>query len=96
LYAESLLEIDLGILLRKTGARLNFKIALVSLHIHPKAMQVNYSNHFLYLTMFIVNAPVGRLKILAGTAEGNLRMGIVCIEIVSVEEYFDDCLLNVY
>jgi hypothetical protein len=28
-----LLEIDLKILLRKTGARLNFKIALISLHI---------------------------------------------------------------
>jgi hypothetical protein len=34
-YAEFLLEIDLEILLRKTGARLNFKIAIVSLHIHP-------------------------------------------------------------
>jgi hypothetical protein len=30
-----LLEIDLKILLRKTGARLNFKIALISLHIDP-------------------------------------------------------------
>jgi hypothetical protein len=28
-----LLELDLKILLRKTGARLNFKIALMSLHI---------------------------------------------------------------
>jgi hypothetical protein len=34
-YAEFLLEIGLEILLRKTGARLNFKIALVSLHINP-------------------------------------------------------------
>jgi hypothetical protein len=34
-YAEFLLEINLKILLRKTGARLNFKIALVSLHIDP-------------------------------------------------------------
>jgi hypothetical protein len=32
-YAEFLLEIDLKILLRKTGARLIFKIALTSLHI---------------------------------------------------------------
>jgi hypothetical protein len=28
-------EIDLKILLRKTGARLNLKIALISLHIDP-------------------------------------------------------------
>jgi hypothetical protein len=34
-YAEFLLEMDLKILLRKTGARLNFKIALISLHIDP-------------------------------------------------------------
>jgi hypothetical protein len=34
-YAENLLKIDLKILLRKTGARLNFKIALISLHIDP-------------------------------------------------------------
>jgi hypothetical protein len=34
-YAEFLLEIDLKILLRKTGARLNFKIALISLHTDP-------------------------------------------------------------
>jgi hypothetical protein len=34
-YAEFLLEIDLKILLRKTGARLIFKIALISLHIDP-------------------------------------------------------------
>jgi hypothetical protein len=34
-YAEFFLEINLKILLRKTGARLNFKIALISLHIHP-------------------------------------------------------------
>jgi hypothetical protein len=32
-YAELLLEINLKILLRKTGARLNFKIALIYLHI---------------------------------------------------------------
>jgi hypothetical protein len=32
-YAEFLLEIDLKILLRKAGARLIFKIALISLHI---------------------------------------------------------------
>jgi hypothetical protein len=32
-YAEFLLEIDLKILLRKIGARLIFKIALISLHI---------------------------------------------------------------
>jgi hypothetical protein len=29
-YAESLLEIDLNILIRKIAARLNFKIALIS------------------------------------------------------------------
>jgi hypothetical protein len=34
-YAEFLLEIYLKILLIKTGARLNFKIALISLHIDP-------------------------------------------------------------
>jgi hypothetical protein len=34
-YAELLLEIDLKILLRKTGARLIFKITLISLHIDP-------------------------------------------------------------
>jgi hypothetical protein len=34
-HAEFLLEIDLKILLRKTGARLNFKIALTSLHTEP-------------------------------------------------------------
>jgi hypothetical protein len=34
-WAEFLLEMDLKILLRKTGARLNFKIALISLHIDP-------------------------------------------------------------
>jgi hypothetical protein len=34
-YAELLLEMNLKILLRKTGARLNFKIALKSLHIDP-------------------------------------------------------------
>jgi hypothetical protein len=34
-YAEFLLNIDLKILLRKTEARLNFKIALISLHIDP-------------------------------------------------------------
>jgi hypothetical protein len=32
-YAEFLLEIDLKILLRKTGARLNMKIKHLSLHI---------------------------------------------------------------
>ena len=34
-YAEFLLEIDLKILLRKTGTRLNLKITLISLHIDP-------------------------------------------------------------
>jgi hypothetical protein len=34
--AEFLLEINLKILLRKTGARLKFKIALISLHIDPE------------------------------------------------------------
>jgi hypothetical protein len=34
-YAEFLLEINLKILLRKTGARLIFKIAHMSLHIDP-------------------------------------------------------------
>jgi hypothetical protein len=32
-----LLEIDRKILVRKTGAILNFKITLISLHIDPKA-----------------------------------------------------------
>jgi hypothetical protein len=32
-YAEFLLEIDLKFLLRNTGERLNFKIAVISLHI---------------------------------------------------------------
>jgi hypothetical protein len=41
-YAELLLEMDLKILLRKTGARLNFKIALISLHIDPD--QQNHNN----------------------------------------------------
>jgi hypothetical protein len=31
-YAEFLLEMDLKILLGKTGARLNFKIAIISMH----------------------------------------------------------------
>jgi hypothetical protein len=35
-YAEFLLEIDLKILLRKTGARLNLKLRLISLHIDPE------------------------------------------------------------
>jgi hypothetical protein len=34
-YAEFLLEIDLKILMRKTGARLILKIELKSLHINP-------------------------------------------------------------
>jgi hypothetical protein len=34
-YAEFLFEINLKILLRKTRARLNFKITLISLHIDP-------------------------------------------------------------
>jgi hypothetical protein len=34
-YAEFLLHINLKILLRKQGARLKFKIALISLHIGP-------------------------------------------------------------
>jgi hypothetical protein len=37
-YAEFLLEIDLKILLTKTGARLNFKITLISLHINPAVL----------------------------------------------------------
>jgi hypothetical protein len=36
-YAEFLLEINLRILSRKIGARLNFKIALISLHSDPDA-----------------------------------------------------------
>jgi hypothetical protein len=36
-YAEFLREIDLKILLRKTVARLNFKITLMSLQIDPDA-----------------------------------------------------------
>jgi hypothetical protein len=34
-YAEFLLKINLKILPRKTGTRLNFKIAFISLHIYP-------------------------------------------------------------
>jgi hypothetical protein len=34
-YAEFLLEIDHKFLLRKTGANLIFKFALISLHIDP-------------------------------------------------------------
>jgi hypothetical protein len=34
-YAEFLLEIDLKILLRKTGARLNLKTELIFVHIEP-------------------------------------------------------------
>jgi hypothetical protein len=34
-YAGFLLEIDLKILIRKTGARLNLKIKLISLHFDP-------------------------------------------------------------
>jgi hypothetical protein len=41
-YAEFLLEIDLKVLLRKTGARLIFKIALISLHIDP-GLRTSYS-----------------------------------------------------
>jgi hypothetical protein len=36
-YAEFLIEINLKILLRKTGERLIFKIAFMSLHIAPGA-----------------------------------------------------------
>jgi hypothetical protein len=36
LYAEFLLEIDHKIILRKTGGRLNFKVALISLHIDAR------------------------------------------------------------
>ncbi len=36
-YAEFLLENDLQILLRKTGARLTLAIKLISLHIDPGA-----------------------------------------------------------
>jgi hypothetical protein len=43
-YAEFLLEIDLNILLRKTGARLNFKMALISLHIHPGHKSNGFDN----------------------------------------------------
>jgi hypothetical protein len=47
-YAELMLEIDLKILLRKTGARLIFKIALISLHIDPEInLEVQTSSCFL-------------------------------------------------
>jgi hypothetical protein len=38
-YAEFLLELDLKILLRKTGTRLIFKIILLFLHIDPEPEQ---------------------------------------------------------
>jgi hypothetical protein len=43
-YAEFLLEVILKILLRKTGVRLNFKIALISLHIDPGFNPINQKN----------------------------------------------------
>jgi hypothetical protein len=39
-----LLEIYLKILLRKTGARLKFKIALISLHMDPENGYGSYSD----------------------------------------------------
>ncbi len=39
-YAEFMLEIDLEVLLRKTGARLNLKIDLIFLHINPEIHSV--------------------------------------------------------
>jgi hypothetical protein len=39
-----LLEIDLKISLRKREARLNFKIALISLHIDPDVHELKYNS----------------------------------------------------
>jgi hypothetical protein len=61
-YAELLLEINLKILLRKTGARLNFKIALIFLHIDLGLNHINKNvekkNLFVSMGLFINNAMV--------------------------------------
>jgi hypothetical protein len=46
-YAEFLLEINLKILLRKTGPRLNLKFTLKSLHIHPEPISNEGKEKFL-------------------------------------------------
>jgi hypothetical protein len=47
-----LLEINLKILLRKTGERLNFKIALISLHIDPGSQpDLSKTRHIFRLDM---------------------------------------------
>ena len=43
-FAEFLLEMDLKILLRKTGARLIFKVALISLQIDPGQWPFDYQS----------------------------------------------------
>jgi hypothetical protein len=47
-YAEFLLEIIHKILLRKTGVKLIFKIALMSLHIDPVELQADPPTVLLY------------------------------------------------
>jgi hypothetical protein len=54
-YAEFLLEINHKILLKKTGTRLIFKIALISLHIGSSAS-------FTWLT-FVFNANFGNFHL---------------------------------
>ncbi len=55
-YAEFLLEIDLKNLPRKTGARLNFKIALMSLHIDPGPFCLTLEEfHFLIFFLFLLS-----------------------------------------
>ncbi len=64
--AEFLLEINLKILLRKAGARLNFKIALKSLHIDP-GFKCRAKR-----SIFKINpAPVFRSKILRSISSKN-------------------------
>jgi hypothetical protein len=41
-YAEFLLEIDLEVLHRKTGARLNIKITFIYVHFDPGARRSNF------------------------------------------------------
>jgi hypothetical protein len=57
--AEFLLEIDLKILLRKTGARLIFKIALISLHVDSGTnIQKNTKKSHFWISLSGRNEPV--------------------------------------
>jgi hypothetical protein len=56
LYAECLLELNLKILLRKTGPRLNFKTALIFMHIDA-GLNIN-SRQDLYFIVFLVESQV--------------------------------------